>query len=137
MEKNFGIGISDFKELIDGNNYFVDKTLFIKEVLDNKNVEVGVITRPRRFGKTFNLSTLHHFLASEVNQVKTANMFDELKIAKVDSGSYMQHQGKYPVIFISFKEIKTENYELAYGKLNDLIFDIFNEHDYLKIIKIY
>ena len=66
------IGYDDFGKVRSNNLNFVDKTLFIKEVLDNKNVEVSVITRPRRFGKTFNLSTLHYFLASEVNLQKTA-----------------------------------------------------------------
>jgi len=126
------VGYDDFGNVRVNNLQFVDKTLFIKEILDNNNISVSVITRPRRFGKTFNLSTLHYFLAPEVNQIKTARMFDGLKISKVDNGSYMQHQGKYPVIFISFKGIESNNYDLTYSKLCNLIFDIFNEHDYLK-----
>ena len=65
------IGSDDFGDVRINNLKFVDKTLFVKEVLDNNNVKVSVITRPRRFGKTFNLSTLHHFLVAEVNQIKT------------------------------------------------------------------
>ena len=126
------VGYDDFGNVRVNNLQFVDKTLFIKEILDNNNISVSVITRPRRFGKTFNLSTLHYFLAPEVNQIKTARMFDGLKISKVDNGSYMQHQGKYPVIFISFKGIESNNYDLTYSKLCNLIFDIFNERDYLK-----
>jgi hypothetical protein len=95
-------------------------------------VEVSVIARPRRFGKTFNLSTLHHFLAPEVNQQKTEKLFDGLKIATVDDGSYMQYHGKYPVIFVSFKSIKSENYTLAYDQLFELIVETYNNHRYLK-----
>jgi hypothetical protein len=126
------IGFDDFGKVRTKNLNFVDKTLFIKEVLDNKNIEVSVITRPRRFGKTFNLSTLHYFLASEVNQQKTEKMFDGLKIAGVENGYYMQYQGKFPVIFISLKEIKSENFDLVYSKLCALLAKVFDEHSYLK-----
>ncbi len=126
------VGYDDFGSVRVNNLQFVDKTLFIKEILDNNNISVSVITRPRRFGKTFNLSTLRHFLAPEVSQTKTAGMFDGLKIATVDNGSYMQYQGKYPVIFISFKEIKSERYDLTYNKLRTLIANVFDEHNYLK-----
>ncbi|MEI8055470.1 MAG: AAA family ATPase [bacterium] len=126
------VGYDDFGNVRVNNLQFVDKTLFIKEILDNNNISVSVITRPRRFGKTFNLSTLRHFLAPEVNQTKTDGMFDGLKIATVDNGNYMQYQGKYPVIFISFKEIKSERYDLTYSKLCALIANVFDEHNYLK-----
>jgi len=126
------IGYDDFGKVRSKGLAFVDKTLFIKEVLDNESNEVSIITRPRRFGKTFNLSTLRYFLASEVNQIKTNGMFDDLKIATVDNGSYMQYQGKYPVIFISFKEVKSDSYGLTYNKLCSLIANIFDMHSYLK-----
>ncbi len=126
-------GLDDFGKVRSKRLNFVDKTIFIKDVLDNDNIEVSVITRPRRFGKTFNLSMLQHFLTPKVNQLTTKGMFNGLKISTVDNSSYyMQYQGKFPVVFVSFKEIKSDSYELTYSKLCDLIFDIFNEHDYLR-----
>ena len=125
------VGFDDFGKVRANGLAFVDKTLFIKDVLDNKGTEVSVITRPRRFGKTFNLSTLHYFLASEVNQQKTENLFDGLKISTADNGSYMQHQGKQPVVFISFKGISSGSYDLTYSQLSTLIINVFNEHNYL------
>jgi hypothetical protein len=125
------IGFDDFGKVREKGLNFVDKTLFIKEVLDNKNTEVSVITRPRRFGKTFNLSTLHHFLASEVNQQKTEKLFDDLKISTVDDGSYMQHQGKFPVIFVSFKGIKETTFQGALKSLQMLIQEMYRTHRYL------
>lgn len=125
------IGFDDFGKVRTGGLNFVDKTKFIKEVIDNKNIEVCVIVRPRRFGKTFNLSTLRYFLAEQVNRQKTSNLFDGLKISAVDNGKYMQYQGKYPVIFVSFKDIKSENFESAYEKIRLLVAKVFGEHDYL------
>src|ERR1700675_2941065 len=98
------IGEDDFGEVISEKLNFIDKSLFIKEIFDNKEIKVPIIVRPRRFGKTLNMSMLHHFLAAEVNGLKTQGMFDDLKIAQ-QGYEYMQHQGKYPVVFISFKEI--------------------------------
>jgi Predicted AAA-ATPase len=97
------IGYDIFPELIEFKLDFVDKSLFIKEVID-KSAKATVITRPRRFGKTLNLSMLHHFLAAEAYGRSTKGLFDNLKIAKA-GGEYMQHQGKYPVIFVTFKDI--------------------------------
>ena len=97
---------------------FIDKSLFIKEIIDNKEIEVSVIIRPRRFGKTLNMSMLHHFLAAEVDGMKTEGMFDNLKIAQ-QGDEYMQHQGKYPVIFISFKSVKDRKFCDAYENLFD------------------
>jgi len=125
------VGSDDFGKVRSKNLNFVDKTLFIKEVLDNKNIEVSVITRPRRFGKTFNLSTLHHFLVSEVNQLKTEGLFDGLKIAEVDNGSYMQYQGKSPVIFVSFKSAKDNTFQVALRSLQLVIQELYGVYRYL------
>jgi len=126
------IGTGDFGKARTKNLKIVDKTLFIKEILDNRGIEVSLITRPRRFGKTFNLSTLRHFLAAEVNGASTQKLFTGMNIATVDDGAYMQHQGKYPVIFISFKDIKAGDFELAYSKLHNLIVATFDDYGYLK-----
>ena len=77
------VGTGDFGKVRTNNITFIDKTLFIKEVIDNVGIEVSLITRPRRFGKTFNLSTLHHFLAKEVNGTQTQGLFDGLKISTI------------------------------------------------------
>lgn len=97
------IGYDRFGKVIENKLDFVDKSLFIKNILDD-SAEVVVITRPRRFGKTFNLTMLHHFLAAEVYGLKTKGLFDQLKIAKAGN-KYIEQQGKYPVIFITFKDV--------------------------------
>ena len=124
------VGLADFGEAVSSQLNFVDKSLFIKELFDNEQIHVPVIVRPRRFGKTFNMSMLHHFLGAEVNRLKTAGMFDNLNIAKAGDG-YMQHQGKYPVIFVSFKSAKERKFTDAYDKLWALISDTYREHRYL------
>lgn len=73
------VGFDDFGAVIQNTLGFIDKSLFIKEIFDNQNIGVQVIVRPRRFGKTLNLSMLRHFLAAEVNGLKTQGMFDDLK----------------------------------------------------------
>ena len=124
------IGYDDFGKVIEKGLNYVDKSLFIKEVLDDINTEAIVITRPRRFGKTFNLSMLHYFLAAKVYGKSTENLFNQLEIAKC-SEEYMQHQGKYPVISITFKDIKSSNFHDAYSKLHELIVGIYDAHSYL------
>lgn len=124
------IGYDDFGEIRQNHLDFVDKSLFIQEVMDDKVTKVAVITRPRRFGKTLNFSMLHHFLAPEVYGQSTQGLFDGLKIAALGE-AYMQHQGKYPVIFISFKDIKETDYKAAYSSLCALLSDLYTQHYYL------
>lgn len=124
------IGYDDFAEIIRSGFDFVDKSLFIKEILDNSHTQVTLITRPRRFGKTLNLSMLHCFLAAEVNRQSTQNLFDGLKIAELGE-QYWQHHGKYPVIFISFKDAKDKSYAGVYGSLRNLLSHVYNQHYYL------
>jgi hypothetical protein len=124
------IGYDNFRKVVENQLDFVDKSLFIKEIIDNRHVEVAVITRPRRFGKTFNLSMLHHYFAKEVNGESTDGLFDRLKI--MDTGEeYLQHQGKYPVIFITFKEVKGMDFKQAHAQLASLMSDIYSEHKIL------
>jgi hypothetical protein len=119
------IGISDFKELIEGKYIFADKTLLIKELIDD-GAKVLLITRPRRFGKTLNMSMLYYFL--EINQNQT--LFDNLNISK-DIELRKTHQNKYPIIFISFKDIKKSTYIEAYKNIERLIADLYAKHIYL------
>jgi hypothetical protein len=125
------IGISDFRTLIEyrdpfGNPYlFIDKSLLVKKILSDSHVIL--ITRPRRFGKTLNMSLLHHFFAKEVMGHSTHHLFENLEIFK--HKNFMQYQGKYPVIFFTFKDIKGENFEQAYSDLKELIKKIYKEHE--------
>lgn len=127
------IGYDNFGEVRSNNLNFVDKTLFIKEVLDDRNTKVLVITRPRRFGKTFNLSTLHYFLAADAYGQKTAGLFDGLKISQVDNCSYMQCQGKYPVIFVSFKDAKSKTFKASVASVRATMLELLRSHAYLEV----
>ena len=127
-------GIDNFRKLVDhkdsdGNSYiFVDKSLFIKDFIDG-NDYITLITRPRRFGKTINLSMLEHFFNKEVNGKPTKGLFDGLKISKLPN--VMAYQGNTPAIFISFKEIKGDSFEEAYRRFKELIRKLFKKHKYL------
>ncbi len=121
------IGYSDFKKIVEEKFDFVDKSLFIKEFIE-EDAEVMLVTRPRRFGKTLNMSMLYYFFAKQIEE-PTKNLFDSLKIA--EHSQYMAHQGKYPVIFISFKDIKESSYEMMYSRFCKLISDLYSDHRYI------
>ncbi len=124
------IGYDNFKEIVDKKLNFVDKTLFIKEIFDDKGTQAIVITRPRRFGKTLNLSLLHYFLAAEVYGQLTEGLFKGLEITRCE-GEYMQHQGKYPVVSVTFKDIRESNHSSACEMLAKLMSRAYREHRYL------
>ncbi len=124
------IGYDNFRDLIDQRLTFVDKSLFIKEFLDDRGTQVTLITRPRRFGKSLNFSMLHHFFATEVLGKPTKDLFAGLKIMQQDP-SYLQHQGKYPVIALSFKDVKDGGFDTAYANLKNLLSRTYGEHAYL------
>jgi len=115
------IGIDDFQELASGEFEFVDKSLFIKEVL--ADAKAILITRPRRFGKTLNMSMLRYFF--DINST-AANLFENLKISK-EKELIEKHQGQYPVIYLTFKDIKESTYEVAYQKIVEAIQAIYVE----------
>jgi hypothetical protein len=117
-----------FGKIIQNRLDFVDKSLFIKEFIDANNIAVTVITRPRGFGKTFNLSMLHHFLAAEVNGSPTKELFNNLKITTVDNGKYLQYQGQSPVIFISFKDIKGESFSDSVEQMKACVQKLYEEY---------
>ena len=118
------IGIDNFEKIIRGNYYFVDKTLFIKELLDMKG-EVNLFTRPRRFGKTLNMSMLRYFF--ETGEKDYVGLFQGLKI--MDAGEeYLAHMGKYPVISISLKSMKQYSYDLAFEMLKKAIGEEYSRH---------
>ena len=128
------IGVSDFKKLIEHKNpagegyFFIDKTLFIKDILFD-GAEVIVLSRPRRFGKTLNLSMLRYFFEPTVEKKKTIDLFSQLKISKYPE--CMKYQGQHPVIFITFKEAKYQDIQtLKYG-LKTIISRVFDSYNYL------
>jgi hypothetical protein len=126
------IGYDNFREIINQKLYLIDKSLFIKEILDDRETKVVVITRPRRFGKTLNLSMLQHFLAPEVDGFQTKDLFDNLKITQVAHGEYFKtYQGKYPVIFISLKNIKKATFQESIEGFRNLIQELYRTHQHI------
>ena len=121
--KPLPIGVEDFKRLVDNGYYFIDKTLMIKELLENKET-VNLFTRPRRFGKTLNMSMLQRFF--EATEKSNAYLFDGLKIAAYPE--YMAYQGKYPVISISLKSMKQASYTDAFYMYKNLIAKEYEKH---------
>lgn len=121
--KPLPIGVEDFKRLVDNGYYFVDKTLMIKELLENKET-VNLFTRPRRFGKTLNMSMLQRFF--EATGKSNAYLFDGLKIATYPE--YMAYQGQYPVISISLKSMKQASYTDAFYMYKNLIAKEYEKH---------
>jgi len=108
-KKKIPIGIEDFKRLIDKGCYFVDKSLLIRDILDS-GADVHLFTRPRRFGKTLNQSMIQYFF--EKQDIDNSYLFEGLNISRAGE-EYMEYQGKYPVITLSFKGMKKDTYEEA------------------------
>lgn len=129
MHKKIPLGVDDYSELVseEYNFLFVDKTLFIKEFIDT-GAKVSLIIRPRRWGKTLNMSMLRYFFAPEVEGCSTQGLFDHLCIAKESGGSYLNHQGTKPVIFISFKDIKKDSWGSFLEEVSILMASIYSEH---------
>ncbi len=120
-------GLDNFKDLINRNGYFVDKTLLIQEVLDDPH-SVILLPRPRRFGKSLNLSMLANFF--DINQTDNAKLFKPYQIWKAGK-KYTEEQGKYPVIHFSLKEVRESSYENCIECLIDVIGDLYAAKEYL------
>ncbi|WP_055666111.1 AAA family ATPase [Desnuesiella massiliensis] len=127
MKKSIQIGASDFKELIEGNHYFVDKSLLIKEFLEN-GAKIILTSRPRRFGKTLNLSMLKYFFDIRTKE-ETKELFNGLKIE--NEKGLMKLQGEYPVIFLTFKNQKYLTYEDFKEGIKLLLSNLYKDHEYL------
>jgi hypothetical protein len=127
MKKPIPIGVSDFKEMITGGFVYVDKTLFIQELVDLGTNRVTLIPRMRRFGKTLNLSMLQYFFENSAED--TSYLFSSLNIWKLEK--YRSLQGQYPVIFITLKGIKASSWQQAFNHLCLLISKEFGRHLYL------
>lgn len=123
MKKLLPIGYSDFKDLIDKNLYYIDKTLLVDE-LEKTGAQVVLIPRPRRFGKTLNLSMLRYFY--EKNETSNAYLFEDTAIWK--RKEYQELQGTFPVIFVSFKDCKKLSWKEAFGHIKTIISKEFERH---------
>jgi len=125
------IGQSFFDRVIEGGYYYVDKTLFIKDILD-KGATVTLCTRPRRFGKTLNQTMLKCFFenTTELGGKDTRVLFNGLKIEAAGE-RYLGHQGKYPVIFLSFRGWKLSSFEISCKQIIADIADEFKRHAYV------
>ena len=140
MKKKLTQGITDFKEFIDNDCYFVDKTHLIAHLIDDPS-KVHLITRPRRFGKTLNLSMIRHFLEAPLPTPQDQNshtsfttpnayLFENLAIASHPRCA--EFMGQYPVIHLSFKNVKSPSHENSMRLIQSCLADEFRRHNYLK-----
>ena len=127
MARVVGIGKQSFEKIIKEKCFYVDKTAFIKEWWDNKD-EVTIITRPRRFGKTLNMDMLKCFFSNEYKD--RGDLFEGLDIWKDEK--YCELQGTYPVIFLSFAEIKQNNYQDTIAKIKKILCSLYQSFMFLK-----
>ena len=127
MARTVGIGIQDFGKIIQNNCFYVDKTAFIKEWWENQD-DVTLITRPRRFGKTLAMSMLEHFFS--VEHADKGTLFERLDIWKEEK--YRSLQGSYPVIFLSFADVKETSFGSARDKICRIIKSVYDRYSALQ-----
>ena len=125
-KKKLPIGISNFKEIIEYDYYYFDKTRFIEKILEERS-KVKLFTRPRRFGKTLNMSMLRYFFDVK-NKEENRKLFENLEISKSE---YFEEQGNYPVISISFRNYDKENWETGFRIIKTTIANVYAENKYL------
>ena len=125
--KKIGIGESDFKGLRTRDNYYIDKTMYIKDIIDNES-RVILITRPRRFGKTLNMSTLKYYF--DCTKKDSKSLFEGLKILDQEE-KYTSKLGYYPVIYITLKDVQDVNYDNMLLDMKTAVIDMYQEHRYL------
>ena len=126
-KKAVPVGIEDFERIINEDYYYVDKTMLIEELLVNR-APVTLFTRPQRFGKTLNMSMLKYFFDVK-NKEENKKLFENLKVS---NSEYMSEQGKYPVIFVSLKDLKADTWEECLKRLKLFIFDLYAEFEYIR-----
>lgn len=131
--KPLPIGVDDFAKLITNNYYYIDKTLFIQEVLDKKG-EINLFMRPRRFGKTLALSMLKYFFEKTYDLdgglVDNSHLFEGLNIMKAGQ-RYRSEMGQYPVIFLTLKAAKQPDFKSAYAALREVIASEYRRHKWV------
>ena len=125
-KKKLPIGISNFKDIIEKNYYYFDKTRFIEDILED-GAQVKLFTRPRRFGKTLNMSMLKYFFDVR-NKEENRKLFENLEVSKSE---YFGEQGKYPVISISFRNYDKENWETGFRTIKTTIANMYAENKFL------
>ena len=126
-KKAVPVGIEDFERIVREDYYYVDKTQLIEKLLINR-APVTLFTRPRRFGKTLNMSMIKYFFDVK-NKEENKKLFENLKIY---NSEYMSEQGKYPVIFISLKDLKGDTWEKCFENLKKTMYKIFNEYEFVR-----
>ena len=124
--KRIPIGLSNFKHLIEEDFYYFDKTKFIDEIIQD-GAQVKLFTRPRRFGKTLNMSVLKYFFDIKEAE-ENRKIFKDLYIEKTDS---FKEQGQYPVIFLSLKDLKARTWEIMEKDIKSTVASLFSEYKYL------
>ena len=130
MEKKaIPIGIENFEDIIKDNYYYVDKSMLIEDILVNR-AAVTLFTRPRRFGKTLNMSMIKYFFDVR-NKDENRKLFEGLKIF---GSEYMKEQGKYPVIFVSLKDLRGDTWEDTFENLKSFISDLYAEFEDMREI---
>ena len=122
-KKGIAIGESDFKTIIEKNCYYFDKTQWIEEIIKD-GAAVKLFTRPRRFGKTLNMTTLKYFFTMK-NAKKNKKLFEGLDISKSE---YFKYQGQYPVLFLSLKDIKKSSWETCFSTIKRMIRSLYSEY---------
>ena len=127
MKKGIGVGIEDFKKIIEEDCYYFDKTNYIEELLKDRT-EIKLFTRPRRFGKTLNMTTLKYFFDVK-NAEENRKLFKNLYIEKSE---YFKEQGQYPVIFITMKDLKKNTWEQMNFAVKSLISNLYNEFEFIR-----
>ena len=128
MKPVISIGNQDFRSIRENHNFYVDKSDFIREWWENQDT-VTLITRPRRFGKTLNMSMLENFFS--IQNEKREGLFEGLAIW--EDQKYRALQGSYPVIFLSFASVKGETYPEAREGIIQIILDLYTKYDYLRL----
>ena len=126
MARTVGIGIQDFEKIIKNNYFYVDKTNFIKEWWESGD-DVTLISRPRRFGKTLNLNMLEYFFS--LKHKRRDDLFEKLSIWNDEK--YRQLQGSYPVLNISFANVKERNFDMTRLKIYQLIRNLYSDYEFL------
>ena len=126
MARTVGIGHQDFEQVIMEDNFYIDKTLFIKEWWERKDM-VTLLTRPRRFGKTLNMSMLEKFFS--VKYAERSDLFKGLSIWEDEK--YRQLQGTYPVISLTFANVKEKDYQGTRKCINHILTDLYNKNIFL------
>ena len=127
VKQGIGIGESDFKGLRVRNNYYIDKTMYIKNIIDNES-RVVLVTRPRRFGKTLNMSMLKYYF--DCTKTDNQELFKDLKIME-QGEEYTSKLGYYPVIYITLKDVQDRNYESMLLDMKTAMLNMYKEHMYL------